>query len=142
MTQFSVLPAPPGYLLVEIDEDTFKEGSIDNRLSEPQPVLGFVVEKREHYFNVSPMTVFGVHDDGGLGGYALIRPDGKVDYWHCSEYIFDSIDDLKIHLLRDAAELDRETASDADKDDPKFAATCRRHARKLEKEASNYEWDD
>jgi hypothetical protein len=131
--QFAVLPAPFGYQLIEIDEN-YGEGDIDRWLSAPVPVLGFVVRQQQHYFSVLPMTATAVYDDGGCGHHALIRPDGKIDFVFGGEYIFESIEDLKIHLLREAAELNREMASDCT-DDRKQAADWRRHAKKLEDEA-------
>jgi hypothetical protein len=97
-----------------------------------------VIHKREQYFVVLPMTASGVYDDGGCGRYALIRPDGKIDFCHGGDYIFDSIDDLKVYLLRHAAQLNRELASESDVD-RKDAIQWRRQATKLENEADNYE---
>lgn len=138
--QFSVLPASSGYTLIEIDEN-YGDGNIDRWLSEPQPVLGFVIEKREHYFFVLPITAQGVYDDGECGQHALIRPDGKIDFCHCGNYIFESVDRLKVYLLRFAAQLNREMASGGDVD-RKDAADWRRQAKKLEDEADNIgDWD-
>ena len=133
---FAVLPAPPGYQLIEID-DNAGDGNIDRWLSEPRIVLGFVVEQNETYFSVSPVTSFGVHDSHP--NYALIRPDGKIEipsgglYGECT---LESLDHLKEHVLRFSAELDREMADSMQKDgDRKQAAQCRRHATKLDNEA-------
>ena len=133
--QFAVLPAPSGYALIEIDEN-YCEGDIDQWLSDPKTVIGFVVRNNGNYFGVLPMTAHAVYDDGGCGQYALVRPDGKIEFEQIGEHVFDSIDDLKIHLLREAAQLDREMASDSDLE-RKEAAYLRRHARKLENEANN-----
>jgi hypothetical protein len=133
---FAVLPAPPGYQLVEIAEDVF-DGEIDKCISEPHPVLGFVVRKQETYFSVLPVTVFGVHDAGGGRQHALIRPDGTVDYYFGGgKYVLESVEDLKVFILREQAELAREMAQGDEKNkDRKQAAYWRRHAKKLENEA-------
>lgn len=132
---FAVLPAaPPGYQLIEIDENTF-DGQIDRCISEPKPVLGFVIRRQQEiYFSVLPITAFSVHDDGGAGRYALIRPNGTIDYCHGGDYVFKSINELKVYLLRDGAELAREMAQD--NKIPEGPAYWNRHARKLEKEAA------
>ena len=132
---FAVLPAPDGYRLIKID-DNVCEGDIDRWLSEPKIVLGFVIRKQQTFFSVLPVTAFDVHDDGGTGQHALIRPDGKVEFNDCGELIFASIEDLKQYLLRSNAEVFRDHAQDCLKaGDKKAAARFSKHAQKLEDEA-------
>jgi hypothetical protein len=139
--QFAVIPAPQGYQLVDIDHDGACDGQIDRWISEPRPVLGFVIKQNSNdFFSVLPVTIFGVHDDGGGGEYAVIRPDGTIDFQHCTNYTFETIDDLKSYLLHHHASVWRQAAQDlSKKGERKEAASWRRIAKKLEDEAENFD---
>jgi len=136
--QFSVLPAPPGYQLIEIDDNAV-DGNIHRWISQPEPVIGFVIRKQEHCFSVLPVTVSQVYTNEGK--HALIRPDGTIDSFFMSGggggETFRSIADLKSHILRFHAQCFREMAED--EKDRKESAKSRRHATKLEKEADEFD---
>jgi hypothetical protein len=134
----ATLPAH-GYQLIRINDD-FGELVIERRLSKPEVVLGFAVIEREgeRYPYVYPITVAGGVCDGIGETYALVRPDGKVDLMEgpesFDETTFASIDELKDHLRRHAAEAFREGADDAAQEgDRKTAASFRRTASLLAK---------
>jgi hypothetical protein len=126
---FTALPID-NYRLITIDENDSEP--VESRLSEPEIVLGFIVVNNDHYFSVRPVTPFGVYDESPH--YALICPDGKIYLSGLENKIFDSIYDLKQHLLHEALALYREMATDARKNNREDAALFSRVAKKLQRE--------
>jgi hypothetical protein len=138
--EFAVLPTPIAYQLVTIDDD---DGNpiIENRISEPETVIGFLVHRYYGYtqFEVMPVTPSGVYDDSPE--YALIRPDGKVETTGMrNNQIFDSIDDWKQFMRYEARESYLESATEfAKSGDRKGAAQMRRCAREHQREIDKNE---
>jgi hypothetical protein len=133
---FGVLPAPPGYLLITINDDD-GDPIIENRISAPETVIGFVIRKQQGYFSVLPVTPSGVHDE--MPDYVLIRADGKAEYsgLHVggNTHIFASVEDWKQFMRRQAAECYSEMAEEFAKDgDKKGAADMRACARAHQKQ--------
>ena len=122
-----------GYEIIEIDEN---DGDLDveQRLSQPQTVLGLLIEKYDHFSKVKPVTTEGVIDSNN---YALVRPDGKIEHHNCGVRILNSLRELKLTLAEETAELYRELAVDAaksgeEKDAKLFRQISRKNLRRIE----------
>jgi hypothetical protein len=129
------------FQLIRIDENETEP--VETRLSEPEPVLGFMIRSEYwRYHGPYPITTSGVEEGPR---YALIRPDGKIEHRYFENVVvFDSFEAFKQYLRRDAAELYRELAADARKrkDGSDDAAHFAYWAKKLKRIADRMEEDD
>ena len=137
---FAVLPTPVAYTLITIDDDD-GEPIIENRLSAPETVIGFVVRKQGQQFSVLPVTPSGVHDE--VPDYILVSPDGAVNYprgWCFGQQFFCSVEDWKQYMRCMARDSYSEIAEDMAKDgEKKDAAEMRRCARAHQREIERHE---